>query len=300
MLRPTGPRAAAAGAAETGGAPLSDIDQHSFWNGEAAGKWVTLQRDFDALMQPVLDALLDRAALAPGARVLDIGCGTGQSTLQAAKLIGPSGRVTGIDISAPMLDLARDRTRDLAHVSLLEADAANHFFESRFDHAISRFGVMFFDNTTAAFTNIRKSLALNAKATFATWAPFSENPWFTLPALAAKSVLGAPPPVDPDAPGPFALREIAATCDKLKAAGFDDVDGHRMDVMLTPVGTTIDAVRFALSVGPAARCIAHFEATPAQVGHVEAALADALHGFESAEGLCIPAAINLFQATNTA
>lgn len=278
---------------------MTDTDQHGFWNGEAAEKWVTQQRAFDALMQPVLDVLLQRAALSEGARVLDIGCGTGQSTLEAARRVGPAGHVTGIDISAPMLDLARDRTRDLPHVALMQADAASHVFETPFDHAISRFGVMFFDDAEAAFSNIQSNLGTDAKVTFATWAPFSENPWFTLPAQAAKSVLGAPPPVDPDAPGPFALRDIDATCALLERAGFGAIEACKADLALTPAGTVVEAARFALSVGPAARCIAHFEASSSQVDRIERALVEALTPYVTPEGLRVPAAINLFHGRAT-
>ncbi|MFK7870299.1 MAG: class I SAM-dependent methyltransferase [Roseobacter sp.] len=276
---------------------MTQSDQQTFWNGDAGGTWVAQQKAFDALMQPVLDTLWQKASLAPGATVLDIGCGTGASVLQAAQQVGPDGHVTGVDISAPMLALAATRTKCAQNITLMQADAATHTFEGAgFDHLISRFGVMFFGDTTAAFRHILNSLRPGAKVTFATWGAIEMNPWFTLSAKAAKTVLGAPPAVDPDDPGPFALRDRAKTTDMLASAGFADVSAVKEDLHLTPAGTRDQAAAFAVSAGPPKRTMDHFNATPEDGAKITAVLTELFAPFVTPQGLRIPAEINFFSA----
>ena len=180
-------------------------DQAEFWSSDAGRTWVAEQTSMDAVLQPVLDGVLARADLQTGQSVLDIGCGTGISSIEAAVRVGTSGRVLGADISPTMLERATARARDLSNVQFLKADAAAHTFEQgAFDCLISRFGVMFFSDPVGAFHNIALGLKPGARLTMAAWGQIPNNPWFTLPAQAAKAVVGAPPAVDPDEPGPFA------------------------------------------------------------------------------------------------
>jgi len=275
---------------------MSDA-QKQFWSGETGAKWVAEHASFDALMAPVLDGLLERAGITPGSHVLDVGCGTGQSTCRAAALTGPTGHVTGVDISAPMLAEAATRSGDLAHVRLIEADAATHpFAPAQFDRMISRFGVMFFDDTKAAFAHLRSALKPGASLHIATWGSIARNPWFLEPAQAAKSVLGAPPPVDPDAPGPFALRDGPKTCAMLTAAGFTDVAVDTRDLELTPLGRLEEVCAFAVSGGPPKRTMDHFNAGPEAGLRIADALAPVFAKHYSQGQLRIPAEINFFAA----
>src|SRR6056297_2807169 len=107
---------------------MDNSDQREFWTETAGAKWVANQPDMDALMQPVLDGVLARAAIAPGNAVLDIGCGTGASCLAASRAAGPEGSVTGVDISPTLLELGRRRCAHLPNVTLMEADAGAHDF----------------------------------------------------------------------------------------------------------------------------------------------------------------------------
>ncbi len=121
-------------------------------------------------------------------RALDVGCGCGDTVLALAEAVGPGGRVTGVDISAPMLAVAGRRIaeRGLAQAAVLEADAAHHpFAPGSVDLAFSRFGVMFFDAPAEAFINIRRALAPGGRLFFACWRPFKGNPWFHAPYQAA-------------------------------------------------------------------------------------------------------------------
>lgn len=272
-------------------------EQADFWTAQAGPKWVAQQEVLDALMQPVLDGVLSRAALEPDDQVIDIGCGTGASTLQAAARVGDRGRVLGVDISPTMLALARDRAAGCAAAGFAEADAADHAFEPAcFDHLISRFGVMFFADPDAAFANILKAMKPGAHVTFACWGPFAANPWFRLPVQAAKAVLGAPPSVDPDAPGPFAFRDLTRVEGILRRAGFDAVRSEVAEIALTPPGSRAEVAAMATSIGPAARTVEYFQGSAEDTAAITRHVEDALAGFETAAGVRVPAELNFFQA----
>ncbi len=279
---------------------MSDnTDQQEFWSGPSGQSWVRLQAQLDGLMQPVLDGVLTRAGLQAGDRVLDIGCGTGASTVQAGQFVGLSGHVCGLDIAAPMLDHARSRAGDLPQVAFLLADAADHpFVPESYDRVISRFGVMFFADPVGAFRNIRAALCPGAAVTFAAWAAPDVNPWFTIPALAAKAQLGAPPPVDPDEPGPFAFRNPTRVRQTLTDAGFADIRVNVTSVALTPSGTRADAANLATFVGPATRAIRHFNGTDADREAIAHGVVERFAAYDTDEGLRIPATINYVTARN--
>lgn len=276
-------------------------EQADFWTAQAGPKWVAQQGLLDALMQPVLDGVLSRAPLKTGDSVLDIGCGTGASTLQAARIVGDTGRVLGADISPTMLAHAQSRAAGQANIAFAEADAAHHGFEpARFDQMISRFGVMFFAEPEPAFSNILKGLRPGAHVTFASWGPFPENPWFSLAVQAAKEVLGAPPSVDPDAPGPFAFRDVARVEAILKGAGFDAVHADVAEIALTPPGTRAQVAEMATSIGPAARTVEYFQGSAADSAAIAARVNEALEPYETPEGVRVPAKINFFSARRPA
>lgn len=272
-------------------------DQQDFWTNIAGPQWVEHQAAMDALMQPVLDGVMARAGLADGAHVLDIGCGTGASALVAAELVGPDGSVLGVDISSALLGLARTRAQDHPTISFLEVDAAAHSFEpSRFDHLISRFGVMFFSDPVSAFANMARALKPGARMDFAAWGQIPNNPFFTVPARAARDVLGAMPKTDPDAPGPFAFSDVDRVTDMLARAGFSDVSAEVTQLDLTPAGTPADFVEQCCTIGPVEAALRYFEADDAQHAQIRDRLRDVLTPFDSPQGLRIPAEINFFSA----
>lgn len=272
-------------------------DQAEFWTTSAGQKWVEQQEMLDAFMQPVLDGLFERAPLRPGDRVLDIGCGTGASTLQAADRVGTDGFVLGADISPTMLTHASARAEGASNVAFEIADAAAYRFDDRsFDHLISRFGVMFFAEPVAAFRNILTGLKPGAEVTFAAWGQIQQNPWFTIAAQAAKEALGAPPSVDPDAPGPFAFRDVARVTDILTDAGFTDVSADVAALHLAPPGRLPDVARMATSVGPAARTVDYFQGSAADAEAIAIRVEKAFGAFQTDQGVRVPAEINFFKA----
>ena len=258
-------------------APSANDDQIAYWNDSAGLTWAALQDKLDAQIEPLGDGAMAALSPAAGERVLDIGCGCGQTTLALAARVGPGGAVLGVDISRPMLDVARRRIAEhrLSQASVIEADAQAHAFEAGgFDAVFSRFGVMFFDNPTAAFANIRKGLKPGGRLGFVCWRPFNENPWMQTPFLAALPHLAEPPqPPDPLAPGPFAFADPDRVRGILADAGFVDIKIAPQDIAMG--SPTIDgALEVALKVGPLGRMLREQpDRTPAVVDAIRAALA---------------------------
>ena len=159
--------------------------QADYWNSEPGYQWIAQETFLDATMAAILDRLLERTDIRPNEKLLDVGCGTGASTLAAAIKTGPAGHVTGLDIAEQLLNRARKRSDDagLRNTSFILADAQTHpFVPESFDAIISRFGLMFFDDPVAAFANMARGLKPKGRLVFAAWAPAAENPWFSSPA----------------------------------------------------------------------------------------------------------------------
>jgi SAM-dependent methyltransferase len=194
------------------------------------------------------------AALAPveGERMIDIGCGCGDTTIELARRVGAGGWVVGADISAPMLEVARSRAAalDLAWAEFIQADAQTQAFEPA-DGAFSRFGVMFFSDPAAAFANIRRALTPGGRLAFVCWRALAENLWMSTPMVAVAPLLPpAPPsPASPTAPGPFAFADRDRLHGLLKAGGFADIS---IEPLTQKIGwVDLDtAVRTAQRIGP--------------------------------------------------
>jgi SAM-dependent methyltransferase len=194
-----------------------------YWNEVAGPRWVQRQAMQEARNVEMLAMLLEAAAPMPGERVLDIGFGTGVTTVPFAAAVGPTGHVTGVDISRPMLEAAQRRIAEhgLANVELLLADAQVHPFPpAGFDLVTSRLGVMFFADPTAAFSNLFGALKPGGRLVMAVWAPIAENTHWKIPFEIAVRHLGEPAPQPPRAPGPHAFGDRDYLCGILERAGF--------------------------------------------------------------------------------
>ena len=259
-----------------------NADQLAYWNGDAGEKWAQLQARLDALFAPI------SAAAVAGDHVLDIGCGCGATVLALAEAVGTLGRVTGVDISAPMLAVAERRIAEagLAQAAVLKADAATEpFAPASVDLAFSRFGVMFFDAPAEAFINIHRALKPGGRLAFACWQPFKTNPWFAVPHRAAVAHLPEQEKGDPEAPGPFAFAEPDRVARILGLAGFSEIRVEAFDTALTlgRPGDVEEALRFILQVGPVSRALA--TGTDAQRAAAERAVAEALRAVDGPEGI---------------
>lgn len=226
--------------------------QIDYWNARGGSAWVPAQERTDAMLRAMGDAALAAAALEAGHRVLDVGCGCGDTTIAAAELVGPDGLAIGVDVSAPMLARGRQRAGGKDDVVFVQADAQTADLASlAVDRVVSRFGVMFFADPIAAFTNIATALVPDGRLSFVCWQTPEQNQWMGFAVRAVGDLLDFPPPV-PGGPGPFAFGEADVVRDVVGGAGFRDVE-------LTPLtgvndligGTTIEeAVSNAIQMSP--------------------------------------------------
>lgn len=236
-----------------------NAEQIQYWNEQAGQKWVALQALIDAQIRPLGLKTIDRAAIAPGERVLDVGCGCGDTTLEIARRVGPTGKVLGVDISSVMLERARQAARDagIAHVRFENADAQTYALPPEsFDLLYSRFGVMFFTDPTAAFTNLRIALRPGGRVAFICWQSFQENQWVFVPMMAALQHIPPPEIPPPGAPGPFAFADAERVRDILTRSGFTDVACESVNETLGVGGNHLDqTVEFLMQMGPTARIL---------------------------------------------
>ncbi len=230
------------------------VDQVAFWNGDAGETWTRHQDLIDRMIEPLGNAVLARASIKPGERVLDIGCGCGTTTLELARRVGPLGSVTGVDISKPMLDRARRRARYAtrgAKVDFERSDASSHGFKKKtFDIAYSRFGVMFFTDPVGAFKNIRQALTDKGRLVFICWQDMTKNAFFAVPGKAAAAYLPPPEDVDPKAPGPFAFAERDYLEQVLERAGFSNarITPQSIDIIIPDAGGPLQTARFLMDL----------------------------------------------------
>ena len=277
----------------------ANADQAEYWNSALAEKWVTHQADFDQRLRRPGEALISRAAIRRGERVIDIGCGTGATTLELADQAGPEGSVLAIDLSAPMLALARRRSavRGQDNVRFLCADAQSHRFEeAAHDLLISRFGVMFFGDPVAAFGNLRIALRPGGRLGFVCWSALERNPWFALPLAVGERWLGAAEPQPPRAPGPLAFSETGYVEEILAAAGFADVAIETVATPLPGAPTAEAEAAFACLVGPLARLIRSRAPDAATERAIALEVAERFRPFQSEAGVQIPATLHYVEA----
>jgi SAM-dependent methyltransferase len=205
---------------------FANIEQAEFWS-QLAPVWLELEGQLEQVGGLPGQLAMDRLELLPGQRVVDLGCGSGRTTLELASRVGPGGEVTGVDITAEMLARARERAARLGtgNIEFVHADVQVHDLgEAQFDAAYSRFGVMFFTDPVAAFANVRRALRPGGVLSFVCWQSVFDNEWMLIPGAAVATVTGSLPPMaGPDEPGPFSLADPGRVRAVLDAAGFDSV-----------------------------------------------------------------------------
>ncbi len=228
--------------------------QIEYWNGEGGTLWRARADKTDVMLAPVLAATLESAAPRANETVVDIGCGCGASTLALAGKVASDGRVLGLDVSAPMLALARERAAGTPNASFALADAAIHPFAAQAaDLVFSRFGVMFFGDPTAAFANLRRALKPTGRLAFCCWRAPDENDWMRVPLRAVYAHVPRLPKPGPEDPGPFSFASPDRVTRILTGAGFRPPCMTPLDLMLdiSGGGGLEEAVADASRVGPA-------------------------------------------------
>ena len=236
---------------------MTTATQADFWNTLGAERWIRQQRVYDGLFGRHGDAAFDAADLRDGDAVFDVGCGCGTTTLDIGKRVAPRGRVLGVDISAPMLAVARRNATasGTANVQFEVADAQSRTFASDFDAVVSRLGIMFFDDPAAAFGNLRRALGRGGRFAAVCWRSPAENPWITLPQTATRAFLPLPAPADPHAPGPFSLADRDRLVGLLSSAGFRSPEVSALDLPLQVGAHAGEAARVMVELGPVGRAL---------------------------------------------
>jgi SAM-dependent methyltransferase len=276
-----------------------NAEQAAYWNGASGERWRARQHDQDILLAPVLDVLLQRAAPAAGEVVLDVGCGCGATSVELARRIMPGGRVLGVDISAPMLQQAREHAPADLPLDFVLADATAHSFEpGAADLLFSRFGVMFFAEPRKSFTNMRRGLRRGARLVFACWREPKRNPWLMVPFEEVCRHVARPPAPAPEAPGPFAFADERRVRDILDGAGFREVALAAVELSFDiGIGRGLEAaVETSMGLGPASRAL---DGQPVEL-RTEAAksIRAALEQYRAGSAVALPGAIWLVSATN--
>ncbi|MGD9295359.1 MAG: class I SAM-dependent methyltransferase, partial [Roseobacter sp.] len=259
-------------------------------------KWIEHEYALDTAMAGMLDRMLDTADIALTDRIIDIGCGTGASTLQAAQR-ALNGKVLGVDISEPLVARAASRAKSLGvqNASFLLADAQTHDFSTQpFDLLVSRLGMSFFSDTVAALKNLSSALNSKGKMVFVCWASVAKNPWFNIPKHAAEERLGKQSKGDPNAPGPTAFQDCDRVADLMSRAGVSNIEARPLNIVLTPPGGVAGAARAASKVGPAARIMQAYSGTEADEAAIESAVIAAFEKFCEGDDVRVPAVVNLF------
>ena len=303
---------------------MNNHEQIAYWNGDGGRKWAERDELMAGVLAPISEALLTRVAPRRARTALDVGCGGGSNTLQLLQHLDNPTHILGIDVSAPLLEVARARVAERGtaplqtaplrpaplrpaptrtappRIEFLRADAATHDFgDWRFDVLFSRFGVMFFDDPVAAFAQLRRAAHRNAGLAFCCWQALDKNPWTALPLQAALTVLPAPEPVAPHSPGPFAFADAAYVREVLAQAGWSDtrIEPYAPTLEFSIEGGYEAAVRELVNTGPVGRLLAPAE-RPAREA-VYAAARRALKDYYRGDTLALAGAVWFVTAVNT-
>jgi ubiquinone/menaquinone biosynthesis C-methylase UbiE len=241
-------------------------DENLGGNAETIEAWNTVLFDKFSRYRAILttglaihgDAAMEREAPGPGARVLDIGCGFGDTTLALARRVGPKGAATGVDAAARFIEVARAEAKAAAvsNARFLVADAQTEDLGGPYDLAFSRMGTMFFASPVVALRNIRKSLASGGRLSMAVWRRKDENPFLTLVEQRVLEIMPVPQKTDKteqvtSTPGPFSMSSPDVLSAQLLAAGFARPTFERFDAEIFLGKDLPSAIEFALLLGPA-------------------------------------------------
>ena len=237
---------------------IANLNQAEYWNGDAGAAWVKHQERLDAVLAPFTEASLMAMGSIEMLRVLDVGCGCGEST---EKLAERQADVTGLDISEPMIAHANRRNEKGRALHFVCGDAATYQDHAGFDRIYSRFGCMFFEDPVAAFAHLRHLLRGKGSAHLMCWQSPRHNPWMAIAGRAIAPFLPEQPARDPKAPGPFAFSDQDYVNAILEQAGFTEINFESLQRSVCMAPSVSEAIAFQMDIGPAARALRTMDET---------------------------------------
>ena len=275
---------------------MTNQKQKEFWSGQGGKNWVQKKETLDKMLNPFGNAALQNLNLSNISNVIDIGCGSGETTFQIAKSISTEGTVTGIDISEPLLEHANNHNSH-TNVNFIMADVQSSKLEPNiYSHAFSRFGVMFFDDSVTAFKNIHQSLKPNGTLSFVCWQSAQKNLWQTLVMMEIKKIIDFPTPNLKD-PGPFAFGDLDYVNNILLDAGFKniEIDPFEKDVVIFNNYTADEAVVEMMTLNPALQFLKNYPKDDQK--NIKTAVVSKFNEYKDGTGFKFPSAAWLAKAS---
>ncbi|EHK53321.1 class I SAM-dependent methyltransferase [Allomesorhizobium alhagi] len=273
--------------------PPEDTEFVQFWNEVLAPKFIRFRHILVDGLTHHSEAVFPKLPVGPGDRVLDVGCGFGDTAIKLARIVGPEGEVVGIDCCDAFLAAAEaEREQEgLDNLRFIRGDAEIALPEGAFDFVFARFGTMFFANPVAGLRNMRRALRPGGRMTHIVWRNSADNPWLS---MAKDVVLRFLPPPGGDArtcgPGPFSMADEPMVRKMMEIAGYENITFGRVDAPVLVGHDVRDAIAFQLAIGPAGEVFREAgEAAEARRPEIEEALAAAIRQqTNSAEGIIMP------------
>jgi len=275
-----------------------------FWNDILVPKFTKYRHILVGGLTHHSEAILPTLPVSAGDKAVDVGCGFGDTAIELAQRVGPTGSVLGIDCCEGFLDLARAdaAAAGVDNVTFVEGDVQSYPFNHEFDFCFSRFGTQFFENPVAGLRNMRQSLKPGGRMTMIVWRTIDDNPWLGLPKEVVRQYL---PPPGEDArtcgPGPFSMADQPMVTKQLEIAGYTDIEFERVDAPLMVGDTVDDAVNFQLALGPAGE-VYREAGDEAERKHdeIHAALETELSNYAADEGIVMASSSWKISARNPA
>ena len=285
--------------------PETDTPFVQFWNDVLAPKFIRFKHILVDGLSHHSAAVLPKLPVKPGDRVLDVGCGFGDTAIQLAKCVAPGGEVVGVDCCDAFLTYARNdaASHGIGNISFMRADAEIALPARDFDVVFARFGTMFFANPVAGLRNMRRALKPGGRMVHIVWRQRQDNPWLS---MAKDIVLQFLPEPGADAltcgPGPFSMSNQETVTKMMQAAGYADIEFERVDAPVSIGNDVSDAIAFQLALGPAGEVFREAgEKAEEKRPRIEAALAEAIRKQRlDANGITMASSSWVISATNPA
>jgi ubiquinone/menaquinone biosynthesis C-methylase UbiE len=275
-----------------------------FWNDILVPKFTKYRHILVGGLTHHSEAILPTLPVNAGDKVVDVGCGFGDTAIELARRVGPTGSVLGLDCCEGFLELARAdaAAAGVDNVTFIEGDVQSYPFDHEFDFCFSRFGTQFFENPVAGLRNMRQSLKPGGRMTMIVWRTIDDNPWLGLPKEVVRQYL---PPPGEDArtcgPGPFSMADQPMVTKQLEIAGYTDIEFERVDAPLMVGNSVDDAVNFQLALGPAGECYREAgEEAERKHDEIHAALESELSNYAADEGIVMASSSWKISARNPA